>query len=235
MLHFSEIDSTNTYALNNLSNLKDKQVITADTQTNGRGRFNRKWASDMTENLYFSIILKNNLRNYILMNITQYLSVAICDAFKKIFVSPKIKWSNDILINNKKIGGILAESSFKENNFSGIVLGCGLNINMNSIQANKIDQPATSLWIEIAKTYDPKQILELVLNEFFEEYDEFIEYGFSFIRARYKKYLSLNKGDKVTLKYSNDIIKGEYIDIANNGSLVVDINGIEKEICSGEI
>ena len=111
---FDTIDSTNTYALEHFEELEDFCAIVANIQTQGRGRFERKWISSDNENIYLSFVLKPQNTRFV-TNLTQYLSVAVSKVLMTYGVNPKIKWPNDVLINNKKICGILCESKLKQN------------------------------------------------------------------------------------------------------------------------
>ena len=116
LLYLKEIDSTNKYAKENLVHIKDRTVIYAGTQTAGRGRLNRKWASNEGDNLYATIVLKpSDEIKEVYSNLTQYLSVILAEVLEEYNVVPKIKWPNDVRINGKKISGILAECVFEKN------------------------------------------------------------------------------------------------------------------------
>jgi len=130
IIHFDNIDSTNTYALENIHNLSHNTVIIADTQTKARGRQGRAWAADSSENLYVSFVIKPDVphKQFPVRNFPQFFSVVVADAFSSYGASPQIKWPNDVLIDGKKCAGILSEASFDGNFFSGLVVGAGVNI-----------------------------------------------------------------------------------------------------------
>ena len=176
IITLEEVHSTNSYALENILSFDDKTVIFSPHQSLGRGRYNRKWISDNTENLYISFILKpENISNYPFANLTQYLSVILCDLLKQEFnLNPQIKWPNDILINGYKISGILAESYMENNRIKAIVLGLGLNVNLNQETIEKIDQKATSLYVLLNKNFNVENILNKLCDKFFQKYDDFI-------------------------------------------------------------
>ena len=128
LLYLKKIDSTNKFAKENLANIKDKTLVYAETQTEGRGRLNRKWNSNSGDNLYASIVLKPSKElKEIYSNLTQYLSLILAEVIGEYFSSeadiyPKIKWPNDVRINGKKILGILAESVLEKGELKGIVM-----------------------------------------------------------------------------------------------------------------
>ena len=182
-----EIPSTNSYALEHISAFDDKSIVFTTRQTLGRGRFDRHWVCDDSQNLYMSIILKpENVTNYPFPNLTQYLSVVVCNVLEREFsLKPAIKWPNDILVENAKISGILAETSMKNNKVNAIVLGLGLNVNLKKETLKKIDQSATSIGFLTGKQYDVENILKSICDEFFENYDAFVKGGFEYIKTEY--------------------------------------------------
>ena len=153
-IYLEEIDSTNKFAKEHLSELKDRTTIYANVQSAGRGRLERKWVTNSGKNIYASIVLKpsKDLKD-VYSNLTQYLSLVLSEVIEE-YTSPynvyaKIKWPNDVRINGKKISGILAESAIEKGELKGIILGFGVNINCSKEDLEKIDQPATSLNIEL--------------------------------------------------------------------------------------
>jgi len=150
--------------MENLSNLPDKQVIVAGKQTHGRGRFDRKWISDKEGNVYLSIVLKNTP----LTNLTPFMAEAVCKVLENYDVKAIIKEPNDVMVDGKKIAGILSQSSTRGNILNGMVIGAGVNLNLNEDDLEKIDQPATSLNLLIGKSIDRDVFIEKLLNEFFK-------------------------------------------------------------------
>ena len=176
ILKFNCIDSTNTYGKTNFDTLEDRTAIIADEQTHGKGRFNRVWISNNSSNIYLSLVLKPQNITYI-ANLTQYMSVAAAKVLSTYNVQPQIKWPNDVLINNRKICGILSEGVLKNHKPSGVVLGIGINLNYDPETINKIDRPATSLNIETGKNINKEEFLQKLLNTFFENYENVIQKG----------------------------------------------------------
>lgn len=182
-----EVHSTNSYALAYLSSFSDKSVVFSSRQTSGRGRYDRKWISDNSDNLYMSIVLKpENKTNYPFPNLTQYLSVVVCKVLEREFsLKPAIKWPNDILVEDAKISGILAETGIKKNEIEGVVLGLGLNVNLRKETLDNIDQNATSVGVLTGQQYDVEKILRKICDEFFENYEAFVKSGFEYIKTEY--------------------------------------------------
>ena len=231
-----EIDSTNKYAKENISDLVDGTIVYTDNQTAGRGRLNRKWSFIGKDNIYASIILKPSDKMLpVYSNLTQLLCVVLCQTFEEYCVEPKIKWPNDIQINGKKISGILAEAVITENKLKGIVLGFGINLNTSKEILNKIDQPATSLNIETGKTIDKKDFLQKLTDKFCLLYNRFIEDGFLLIREDYIRRAGfLNK--EVTVKVLSEKLCGVAQDITEDGALkLLDNDNKEHILLIGDI
>ena len=211
----------------------------AEIQTEGRGRFDRKWISYKPENIYISFVLKPAVKigeDSSLNNISQYLSIKLCETLEIYGVNPVIKWPNDVLTNNKKIAGILAQTSIRGNDFQGLVLGIGVNLNFDKTDMEKIDRPATSLNLVLGKKIDRDEFLKSLLERFFENYDEFLNTGFDFIKNDYiKKAYFL--GNTVTVNTYKSQIKGIAQKIADDGSLIIipEYSSTETIIKMGEI
>lgn len=166
ILHFPEIHSTNSYAMENLADLQDRLIIIADKQTMGRGRFDRKWISDKVGNVYLSIVLKD----IALTNLTPYLAETVCNVLQTYGIKPQIKEPNDVMVDGKKICGILAQASTQANYLKGMVIGVGVNLNLNDDDLEKIDQPAISLNLLLGKPVNRDDFIEKLLDEFFKNY-----------------------------------------------------------------
>ena len=232
------ITSTNTWSKENIEHLDDKVVVSANCQTKGRGRFVREWVSDNPENIYISFVLKPKCSDFSklpLANLTQYLALCLAKVLEEYDVEPKIKWPNDILVNNKKISGILAELVIKKGEFLGIVLGLGLNLKMEEEELKKIDKPATSLNIETKKQFTKDEILQKITDRFFENYEKFLKKGFPSIRKEYLNYFYLmNENVKINLEFK--FVEGKIIDVNENGVLILqNQTGEIQEISIGDI
>ena len=235
-LYLEEIDSTNKYAKENISQIEDFTVVYTSQQTSGRGRMERKWNFTGNENIYASIVLKpSSEMKEIYSNLTQYLCLILAETFEEYNVTPKIKWPNDIQINGKKISGILAEAVVSYGKLEGLVIGFGINLNCDEKVLKKIDQPATSLNLETGKKIDSKDFLKKVLDKFCLRYDKFIEDGFLLIKEDYKSRAGfLNK--EVTVKVFDKEICGTAKDITENGALkIIDKKDREHVLLIGDI
>ena len=237
IIYFDEIESTNTFALNNLDSLKDRQVIVANKQTIGKGRLGRKWISDVEGNIYLSIVLKPSEvydPKMPLANLTQYMSVLLCRTLEEYGVSANIKWPNDILINGKKISGLLSELKIQGNNLKGFVLGVGVNLNLTENYLAQINQPATALSLLLNKPINRDKFISELLNKFFLELDAFMNQGFLFIKDEYVA-RSEFLGGRVVINSLNQKEYGIAEAINDDGSLLLNNNSEKKIITIGDL
>lgn len=212
-------------------------VIYAHRQTCGRGRFNRVWVSENRDNLYFTIVLKPCKKldtGMPIANLTQYMSVILCEILEEYGVSPQIKWPNDVLVDGKKIAGILAESSIKGGELQGIALGVGINLNSSEEEIAKIDQKATSLGLELKKKIDKESFLREIISRLFKRYDEFLSIGFEMIKDNYIQRCSF-LGSQITIKELGTSFDAIAESILDDGSLCVKTDKTTKTIKTGDI
>lgn len=141
-MHFGSLTSTNDY-LKEHTYLPDGTVITTDYQTKGRGRHNNIWDSARFQNILMSVLLKPEILVSQTPIITQIAAVAIAETCDNYGVIPKIKWPNDILVGEKKIAGILVESSVMKNDLEYVILGIGFNVNQTYFRT--LSDVATSM------------------------------------------------------------------------------------------
>ena len=164
-IYFEELDSTNSYAKRNIDSLNNYDVIIANNQTSGRGRLSRKWHAD-NKSLTFSIVIKDTRIINDFASLSLLSAVAIYNTLIKYVPNVSLKWPNDVIVNNKKISGILMEAvSFNE--LSSLILGIGINVN-NDFFPEGLD--ATSLYIELGHSINK----DLILNDFLLNFDYLI-------------------------------------------------------------
>lgn len=236
-IRFQQINSTNTYALENIDSLDDKTVVQADSQTQGRGRFDRVWQSANMLNLYFSVVLKptESLSSGLpLSNLTQYMSVVLAEVLDSYGVESQIKWPNDVLLEGKKIAGLLVQTSVHSNKLKGVVLGVGVNLNSSQSEIDQIDQKATSLNLETGKNIDKDAFLQQITDRFFAKYEDFLSTGFDLIKDVYIQ-KSFFLGSTITIKDPS----GSYQAIANSinddGTLNIKTDQGFKNLMAGDV
>lgn len=237
LIQLKHVNSTNTYAKENIDKLPDRTIVSADVQTGGYGRFERKWVDLGTENIYTTFVLKPSDKfEPVYANLTQYLSTCLCRQIEDLGKVPQIKWPNDVLLNGKKVCGILAESVIKGGILKGIVLGVGVNLNASVQKLTKIDRPATSLNLEVEKEIIKMEFLENMIQTFFKDYDKFLKSGYAFIKEDYEKFSSLKRGQNLKVAVFNNVKEGFFCGFDNNGNLLLsEDNGNIVNINMGEI
>lgn len=231
IIHFDEIDSTNSYLKREYSNLENFTVATASHQTNGKGRLGRKWDDD-SNSLLFSILLKDNLDKVNSESLSLIVGVAISLVLKDYGFSPKIKWPNDVLLNDKKCLGILLEAIYQKK-MEALVIGVGINVN-NEVFPDELKNKATSLYLQKNIKFDKDKLLKDFLEKF--------NYLIVDYKNGSKKYLSILKelsylDDKdVILDYYGENKHCLVLGIQEDGRLKVkDEDGKEFSVCSGEV
>jgi BirA family biotin operon repressor/biotin-[acetyl-CoA-carboxylase] ligase len=237
IVYFNEIDSTNIKAKELAQkNIEDGSIIIAEKQTLGSGRFNRKWISP-NGGLWFTLVLRPNLPPNEAPKITQIAAAAIYKTLSDLDINISIKWPNDIILNNKKLCGILAEMKCDMDTVHYLVLGIGMNININEKDFDEITRPiATSLKIQVNREFNRSEILANFLNNFERLYYKFVNAldlsetisicrNHSNIFGKKAKLLTYNKEEIVTC-----------ISLSDTGDLIVkDSSGNEKAVLTGEI
>lgn len=207
-------------------------ILLANSQTKGRGRFNRSWFSPPNENLYFSILLIPKKKSFEIPPITLVAAVALHETVKTLLPAMKvgIKWPNDILINGKKVAGILSEfHQFPEVN-PFVVVGIGLNVNSKEFP-KELKSNATSLALECGKEFPRETIFSSICEALEKWYEEWELKGLEAINSYWVK----NSG-MVGRSVKAQNKSGSVLGLSDSGSLLIeDISGEVIEVNSGEI
>ncbi len=243
-----KVGSTNSMARElAVKNAKNGSVVIADTQDKGKGRNGKIWTSPKACNIYMSIILKPKFSPEIAHGMTILAAVAGAESIEEISsITPQIKWPNDILINSKKISGILTEMSTQNKIIEYIIVGIGINVNLKEEDIPEgIKHVATSLHIEKMKIkrinednnilINRNNLIASFINKFERYYETFLSTGLSSVLQSYQKYFGMI-GKDVEINNENNKIKGQVVGIDSKGALLVKTgeNELEKVI-SGEL
>lgn len=211
-------------------------VVSANIQTAGRGQKNRTWYTGDGENIAMSIILKPNLLPHECPQITLIAAVAVVQTLEELTnIKPSIKWPNDILINEKKLVGILTEMKISQNKLQHIILGIGMNVNSPQksfeIEIRKI---ATSLLIETGQHFDKINLMKVMFEKLDLLYRQFLDNGFKSIKPLWEKYAMII-GREIIANVNNENIQGKVIGISDEGILLMrDNEDIVHEIYSAD-
>jgi len=234
IFQFETIDSTNDYAKKIALEELDGTLIISEEQTKGRGRVGRQWYSKSGGGIWMSIILKPDMIPQKAPFITLIAGASIVKALNKLGVKTFIKWPNDIIINNKKVAGILTELSAEVDKINYIVLGIGINTKTIKF-SQEISEIATSLYREgyIISRVD---IVRAILEEFEKLYLQYINKNSrKEILSICRRYSSIIGKDVYLIKEDEkELVK--CLDMNEYGNLIVRTeNNIIKEIISGEV
>ena len=208
-------------------------VVCAYTQTAGKGRFGRQWESDKG-GLYFSIFLKADLPPGDIASITLASGYAVCLAIRKYTgLDAKIKWPNDIIIENRKVCGILTEMAAQSDRLDYIVTGIGINVN-NCEFPEEIRHKATSVFMETGKLTDKSAFFSKVLEYLDKVLTSFLVSISIEDMADFKK-LCATLDREVSVQRGENILTGKAVDITAKGELVIKTDDGEVNISSGEV
>ncbi len=229
-LHFNSLESTQLYAKSHIPSFaKDSiSVVWADRQTKGIGTRGKKWVSD-DENLYTTFVFFIS-KSTDLTHIPKILISAVMKSLESLGIELLIKWPNDLMIEKKKVGGILTEIIHTQDEIC-CLLGLGLNVNMHKKTLSKIDQPATSIFEAMNKTISIETLLVDISHHL-------IDFLVAFETERLSEMMSLFKKKMVYLGYDvyheNQKI-GKAIGISDDGLLEIVSSDQIKKIAYGSI
>ncbi len=222
-IHLNETDSTNTHLKNLLKtseNIPEGMIVRAGHQTNGRGMETNQWISEQEKNLTFSfVICPDFIEPENQFVISKIIALGIAEFLMGFTSGIAIKWPNDILVNNKKIGGILIENMFKEKEILYSVVGIGLNVNQK-IFPEEISH-AVSLSTITGEQYDLEQCFDQLIHSLNKWYIKLkLSDDYSLIHQQYQ-YLLYRHGEQVCLKTSQRKFRAEIIGVDKYGQLVI--------------
>lgn len=233
-----ETASTNEVLKKSGNKLKHGTIVIAEKQTQGRGRRGRQWSSPFGSGLYFSIFLKPHLPVYVVPRLTILSGVAVAESLERFGIETKLKWPNDIMIGNKKIGGILSEMALEGNEIDYVILGIGLNVH-TEYEDFPIDfrDKAGSIKTETGKTVSRRLLFKEIVQNLEKRYLEFCDNNglLGEIKKIWeKKAYGLNEEVFITTGQNKErcIILG----LKEDGILLIkDFKGCIKEIFAGEV
>jgi len=237
ILYFRTLASTNHFAkLLAARNLKEGTVVVAETQSSGKGRLGREWASP-EGGLWFSIILQPMMRPKDTTKLTLLGSVAVAKTISELYeLKAEIKWPNDILINQRKLCGILTEGEIREEKLLFAVLGFGVNANFNlDAMPKHLREFATTLNEQLGKKISREILLCSLLQNVEAYYAMFSNGKFETILNDWRK-LSGFLGSYVEIVSYEEKIEGWAVDLDDDGALIVRLKDqTTHRVISGEV
>ncbi|QXI27973.1 bifunctional biotin--[acetyl-CoA-carboxylase] ligase/biotin operon repressor BirA [Pseudomonas vanderleydeniana] len=231
---YDSIDSTNAEALRLVERGASAPfIVVAERQTSGRGRRGRQWVSPFAENIYYSLLLRIDGGMRQLEGLSLVVGLAVLHALREQGLpGVGLKWPNDVLIGRKKIAGILLELVGDPADVCHVVLGIGVNANMQA--AEQIDQPWTSVRSEIGRPVDRNQLISSLSKKLQEYLRLHREAGFAAIQAEWEQN-HLWQGREVSLVAGVNSINGTVLGIDQQGALRLSVDGVEKVFSGGEL
>jgi len=231
--HFMELESTNDYAKTIAGDAKEGTVVIAEVQKKGRGRRGFDWVSPQG-GIWMSIVLKPSIAPADASRLTLVGGLAVIDSLKAIGLNPSLKWPNDVLVNGKKICGILTEMEAEIDRVEYIVLGLGINLNFNTDMLPKeIRDGSTTISDELGTYVGRLEFVHSLLYNLEQYYIHFKTQPFEELMERWID-SSDTIGRNVRIVTPSKMMKGRAIGITPSGGLLLQKNdGSTEEIMSG--
>ena len=234
-INFDTINSTNIWCKNNTNLINENTllVVQSEKQSNGIGRSDRKWLSSKG-GLYLSLAFKLPTNNINIPALNILVSLCVKDILKNSNIKVKIKWPNDIILNNKKIGGILSELVDNKRE-KIIIIGIGLNFYNDDIV--NLDRPLynpSTIFLETNNKLNIEKFKLKFVDKFISKFNLFCLNGLSYFLEDFKKF-NILKNKNIDIKHENIVINGKYHSISENGSLNLINQGVVKNFINGDI
>ncbi len=235
-IYLEEVGSTNVEAKAAALDYPDGSVVISDSQTSGKGRLGRYWDSAKGKGIWLSLILKPRISMAEAMILTQMAGAGVCDALKTAGYEAKIKWPNDVVVQGRKVCGILAEMSGEPEQLNYVILGIGINVNQNpSDFPEELRNKAISLKMVDSEEKSRNLILDLLLERL-EHYYALVKNKDTAEIIKFCRNNSATLDNQVKVIYNDKIIEGKAINLTENGGLIIeDQTGQTMEIISGEV
>ncbi|MCD7708409.1 MAG: biotin--[acetyl-CoA-carboxylase] ligase [Clostridiales bacterium] len=234
--YHESVESTNTRAKELAEDGRPEgTLVVSNQQTAGRGRRGRGWESPAGDGIFMTLLIKPNINPNNASMITLVAALAVARAISEVTgEQAQIKWPNDIVINGKKICGILTEMSAQFDYISHIVIGIGINVH-NAGFPEELSEMASSLFIECKKHFHRADIIVSTLKYFEKYYANFLETeDLSGLMEDYNEIL-VNRGNGVKVLDEREPFEGKAMGITKRGELIVDTWESRRLVSSGEV
>jgi len=233
--YFDALPSTMDIAMQlGLDGSAEGTVVIAETQTKGRGRLGRSWSSPKYKGIYISLVLRPKILPNASSILTLLAAVSVCEAIQEITtLEARIKWPNDILIHNKKLGGILTELNAEMDSVRFMVIGIGINVNN---EQKTIPEGATSLKEQKKENINRIALLQEILRKIEANYSLFQKRtGKESIIDKWRNY-NITLGRKVKVACQSMHLEGQALDIDIDGGLLVRRDcGLVEKVMAGDV
>jgi BirA family biotin operon repressor/biotin-[acetyl-CoA-carboxylase] ligase len=232
----SEVASTNTLAMEMAaSGTHEGTIVIAETQTGGKGRLGRKWISPKG-NLYLSVVLRPNVPMHKAPLITLMGAVAVASAIRTTCgLAAGIKWPNDILVSGRKVSGLLTEMSAEQDRIRHIVLGIGVDVNMEMGELPpEVRSLTTTLAAEAGTKINRTTLLQQLLRDLESWYHKFLKNDADILEEW--KQLNLTIGNRVTVSGAGEFLEGLALGVDNEGRLIIRLDdGTVRTVAAGDV
>lgn len=232
--YFDEIASTMDSATElGIKGAPEGTLILAEAQKKGRGRLAREWFSPKYKGIYLSLILRPDILPNLTPMLTFLAAVSICESLDDAFgLDARIKWPNDILINNKKAGGILTELNAEMDAVRFVVIGIGLNVNNDK---DTLVSGATSLKEQKKEKIERVILLQDILRRIEANYLSFQEEGSRNTIRKWRQY-NATLGKRVRISCQKQHFEGQAVDVDKDGGLLIrKDSGLIEKIIAGDV
>jgi BirA family biotin operon repressor/biotin-[acetyl-CoA-carboxylase] ligase len=221
--YYSETESTNDEAFSlGIAGAPEGTVFIADSQSGGKGRMQRVWHSPAGSNIYTSVLLRPQIESSQTSQIPITAGVAVAEVLDDYCPGKiKLKWPNDILIDEKKVCGILTQARITAKEIDFVVLGMGINVNIGRNQLpEEIRDSATSLSIETGGEISRMELIISLYENLAKWYKRLLQSGFSQVK---EKWLSLTPmiGQTIQVIFRDETIMGKATGLDEDGSLIL--------------
>lgn len=221
VLFFDELDSTNTYCKRLGDELEEGTLVVANRQDAGKGSRGRGWESPAGVAIYMSLLLKPDISPMHAPRLTLVMAVSIVRALRRMGITAGIKWPNDIVMNGKKLVGILTEMSSEVNYVHHVVIGAGINVQTEEFP-EEIAHRATSLYIETGERFSRSELVAVVMDCFEEDYEKFLKnQDLSELLEQYTQF-SVTVGKEVRILAPGKEYVATAISVDKEGQLLVE-------------
>ena len=244
--HLKEVDSTNEEALRwGREDAPHGAFVTADSQTAGRGRRGRSWSSPPGSGLYLSVILRpegedNLTGNHLMLETVPQLNFVACLATARTVHeltghSCHTKWPNDVLLNHRKIAGVLSEVEMRDGILDFVVVGVGLNINQSAEELPERPlYPASSLWLETRHKWPVEAVLQGWMHDWWVYYHRLMDRQWNHLRDEFWRRCA-QRGQSVTIQQENCLLSGIAHSLDKDGALLLETQNGQQRILAGDI
>lgn len=237
IVYFDATDSTNIQARRLAeAHAPHGTLVVSDRQDGGKGRRGRSWASPSGVGIWMSLILRPEIAPSSASMLTLAAALAVREGIQEeTGLSPLIKWPNDLVLNGKKICGILTEMSTELMEIQYVITGIGINVNQKEFPP-EIRDTATSLSLEAGRSFRRSSLIAAILKAFEKDYEAFLKTGdLSLLLEEYNACL-VNRGKEVCILDPSGEYRAVAEGIDESGSLLVTLpDGTRREIISGEV